>query len=45
MLTDLEFVLRRIHNVINSNNSELERLIKVQELVNMWAEEISFKLD
>lgn len=45
MLTDLEFVLRRLHNVINGNKPSNERLITVQELINQWAEEISFKLD
>lgn len=45
MLTDLEFVLRRLHNVITGDKPSNEQLIIVQELINQWAEEISFKLD
>lgn len=45
MLSDLEFVLRRINAVVTGSKSDTEKVSTVQQLVTEWAEEISFKLD
>lgn len=45
MLTDLEFVLRRINAVVTGSKSDDDKVLLVKQLVTQWAEEISFKLD
>lgn len=45
MMTDLEFVLRRLHNIATGNKPDAERLLMIRKLIEEWAEEISFKLD
>lgn len=45
MLTDLEFVLRRINYVVTGDKSDNDKILLIKQLVNAWADEISFTLD
>ena len=44
MLTDLEWVLRRLHNITTNDWTPEEQLAWIKQCVQQWAEEISFKL-
>lgn len=45
MLTDLEFVLRRINYVVTGDKSDKDKILLIKQLVNGWADEIMFQLD
>lgn len=45
MMTDLEFVLRRINWVVTGDKSDNDKISLIKQLINQWADEISSKLD